>query len=210
MKTMIARVAVLGALLAAGGARAEGFDYRPSQSLFLLNYEVSSPLGSFSDRFVSDTSWRGLSFESRSMIHPAVSAGFGFAFNRFEQTYSNVSVATASGGVLSGPVYRYADQFALKALVHGYLLEGPLRPYLGLGIGGVWSYSHSQSADLASPDNGFDFILSPEAGLIFAMARGGASAGLNLAVRYNYTTADFGQVSNAQTLAVVVGIFGAY
>jgi len=211
MKTMIARVAVLGALLAAGGARADGYEtYRPSQSMYILNYEIAAPVGSFSDKFIKDTSWRGISFESRSMVHPSISAGIGFTFNRFEQTYGNVAVTNSSGGTLSGPVYRYADQFAVKGLVHGYFLQGPLRPYLGLGIGGVWSYSYSQSADLTTPDNGFSFILSPEVGLTYTVARGGSSVGFNAAFRYNYTTADFGKVTDAQTIGFVFGFFGAY
>jgi hypothetical protein len=211
MKTMIARAAVVGALLAASAADAQGYTtYRPNESMFIFNYEVSSAVGSFSDDFISDTSWRGFSFEGRSMVAPRLSVGLGFNYNRFKQTDSNLTTTTSTGGTLSGPVYRYADQLAVKGLVHGYLMEGPLRPYLGVGIGGVWSYSYSQLADLVSSDDGFDFIVSPEIGLMFTLARGASSLGLNAAFRYNYTTADFGDVDNAQSIAFVVGLFGAY
>lgn len=210
MKTMIARAAVIGALLAAGTADAQWETYKPRQSMMMFNYEMSTALGSFDDDFVSDTSWRGFSFELRSTVANRLSAGVGFTYNRFDQTYSNLSATTVGGGTLSGPVYRYADQLALKGLLHGYLMEGPLQPYAGVGIGGVWTYAYSQSADLARTDDGFDFIISPEVGLMFTAAKGASSVGLNAALRYNYTTADFHEVSDAQTLAVVVGIFGAY
>jgi hypothetical protein len=211
MKTMIARAAVIGALLAAGAADAQGYTtYRPNESMFIFNYEISSAVGSFSDDFVSDTSWRGFSFEGRSMVAPRLSVGLGFNFNRFEETFSNLTATIGNGGKISGPVYRYADQLAVKGLVHGYLLEGPLRPYLGVGIGGVWTYSYSQLADLVASDDGFEFIVSPEIGLMFTFARGASSVGLNAAFRYNYTTADFGNVDNASSIAFVIGLFGAY
>lgn len=211
MKTTIARAAVVGALLAAGSASAQGFEtYRPRQTMYILNYEVSTALGSFSDKFISETSWRGFSFEGRSMVKERLSIGLGFTYNRFEQTHSLLSTTTPNGGTLSGPVYRYADQLGFKALVHAYLLEGPLQPYVGVGIGGVWTYAYAQTTDLARADDGFDFIASPEVGLTFTAAHGASSIGLNFAVRYNYTTADFLSVNDAQSLAVVIGVFGGY
>lgn len=211
MKTMIARAVVIGALLAAGSAGAQGFEtYRPKKSMYILNYEISSTLGSFSDKFISSTSWRGFSFEGRSFVREKISVGLGFYFNRFEQTHSLLSLPVNNGGTLSGPVYRYADQLAFKGLLHYYLLDGPLQPYVGVGLGGVWTYAYAQSADLARADDGFDFIVSPEVGLTFTAAHGASSLGLNLAVRYNYTTASFFGVSDAQSLAVAIGIFGGY
>jgi hypothetical protein len=211
MTSNIARVAVAAALLAAGSAHAQGYaSYSPTQSIYLFNYEMSTALGSFSDDFVDEFSWRGFSFEGRSMVAPRISVGIGFNFNRYSQTFDNLSETTATGGTLSGPVYRYADQLAVKGLLHGYLMDGPIRPYLGAGVGGVWSYSYSQLADLARSDDGFDFIVSPEVGLLFTAAKGASSVGLNAAIRYNWSTADFLQVENAQSLNFVVGIFGAY
>lgn len=211
MKTMILRAAVVGALLAAGAAQAQGFEtYRPRQTMTMFNYEMSAALGSFKDDFVSDTSWRGFSFEARSMVAERISAGIGFTYNRFDQTYSNVTLDLDSGGTFSGPVYRYNDQLAIKGLLHYYLGQGPIQPYLGVGLGGVWSYAFAQTADLANSDDGFDFIASPEVGLTFTAARGASSVGLNVAFRYNYTTADFLRVNDAQSMALVVGLFGAY
>lgn len=212
MKTMIARVLVLAALLgAAGAARAQWYEtYRPHESMYLFNYEISTGVGSFNDNFISDTSYRGFGFEGRSMVRDRVSVGLGFDFNRYSQTDSLITQPTQTGGTISGPVYRYADQFALKGLVHTYFGEGALRPYAGVGIGGVWSYSYTQTGDLSRADDGFDFIVSPEVGLTWTAAKGASSAGLNLAVRYNWTTADFQQVTDAQSFAIIIGLFTAY
>jgi hypothetical protein len=209
---MIAGAAVVGALLAAGAAGAQDFaSYRPKQSMYVLNYEVSLPVGTFNDNFISNTSWRGIGFEGRSFVREKISVGIGFDFNRYNQTYSLVTVPVGNGGTLSGPVYRYADQFALKGLVHYYLLtQGVAQPYVGVGLGGVWTYSYGQTADLASTNNGFDFVASPEVGVSLTAAKGASTAGLNVAVRYNYTTADFAKVNDLQALQFIVGVYGAY
>ncbi len=209
MKTIL-RIAVIGALLAAGSARAQWYEtYKPRESLYLFNYEVSSAVGSFND-YINSTSWRGFGFEGRSMVRDNVSVGLGFDFNRYSQEYSMLSQTVGTGGTISGPVYRYADQFALKALFHAYLRPGAVRPYLGVGLGGVWSYSYGQTADLSRSDNGFDFVASPEVGVVLTAARGASSAGLNVAFRYNYTTADFNGVTDAQSWQVILGLFAGY
>ncbi len=212
MKNMIARMVVVGALLAvAGAADAQWYEtYRPRESIYIFNYEVSNAVGSFSDKFIDETSWRGFGFEGRSMVRDRLSVGLGFDFNRFSQTHSLITQPAGNGGTISGPVYRYADQFALKALFHMYFSSSALRPYAGVGIGGVWSYAYSQVADLGVSDDGFDFILSPEVGLTWTAAKGASSAGLNLAIRYNYTTADFQKVNDAQSFGVVLGLFTSY
>jgi hypothetical protein len=212
MRAIIVGAAVFGALLAAGGAGAQDFaSYRPKQSMYILNYEVSAPVGDFHDNFVSNTSWRGIGFEGRSFVKEKISVGLGFDFNRYDQTYSLITQTTGNGGTISGPVYRYADQFALKGLLHYYILDqGFAQPYVGVGLGGVWTYSYGQTADLAITDNGFDFIASPEVGVSLTAAKGASQVGLNVAFRYNYTTADFSKVNDAQNIQVVVGIFGAY
>jgi hypothetical protein len=212
MTTTIARAALLGALLTAGAAHAQDYStYRPKSSMVGFNYEIAIPVGSLSDDFVSDTSWKGFSFEYRSFFSPVFSAGFGFTYNRYDQTYSNLEVQLDRGGILSGPVYRYADQIALKGLAHYYLMQGAVRPYLGVGLGGVWSYAYAQTADLARSDDGFDFIAAPELGLTLQAAGSGAGGvGLNAAVRYNFTTASFLEVDNAQSVVFVIGLFGSY
>jgi len=52
--------------------------------------------------------------------------------------------------------------------------------------------------------------VSPEVGITFTAARGASSIGLNVAYRYNWTSSDFNGVTDAQSMALVVGLFGAY
>ena len=213
MRTAIVRIAIAAALLS-GGARAEEEawvstpDYRPDQTLFIVNWEIAGPVGAFND-YIDETSLRGTSIEFRSFVSKAVSLGLSFSWNRFDQTFDLVHVPVTNG-VASGPVYRYADFFGVRGLAHYYLTEGQLQPYLGVGVGGAWNYAYQQVADLANSQNNFNFIVDPEVGLLYWFAKGGTSAALNLAFRYTYTTATTGREENAQMLSGIVGLAFGY
>jgi len=209
MKTTILRALLAAACLAATApAQAQWSSYRPVKSLFLIGWGLAQPLGDLED-YQTGTSVAGMSLEFRSTVKPRISVGLAFDYNRFEHT-SFETVQKPGNAVLSGPAYRYADQFGIKVTFHGYLLDGPLRPYGGVGIGGDWSYAYVQSADLASTESGFHFLVTPEVGLIWQIVGGGTSVALNVAVRYNYSTASFQNVDNAQWLSEVIGITASY
>jgi hypothetical protein len=213
MKT-IARTAVLSALLLGGIARAQSDawvstgSYRPNQTQWILNWEIAEPIGDF-NKYISDTSFRGFSFEGRSFVKPNLSVGLSASFNRFQQTF-DMETMQVGNATVSGPVYRYADMFALRALGHFYLPHGNFKPYGGLGIGGSWDYAFQQVADLSKSQSNFDFIVSPEIGLLYTVASGGTSIGLNVAIRYTYTTATVGTFHDAQTFSGVIGVAWGY
>jgi hypothetical protein len=211
IKNTLRALAAVSTLLAATAAHAQMEGYRPLQSLYILNYEMSGPIGSFSDNYINNWSFRGMSFEGRSMVREKFSVGLGVNFNRYDQTYDMLVQSSPGGGTISGPVYRYADQFAIKALFHAYLMDkGRFLPYVGVGIGGVWTYAYGQTSNIALSDNGFDFIVSPEVGLALNLSQGASRAGLNLAFRYNYTTASFAKVNDLQSLTGALGLYFAY
>ena len=214
MKKTIALVAVVASLLLSGVAFAQDSSwvstgsFRPNQTLWGLNWEISKPVGDF-DKYISDVSLRGISFEGRSFVRPNLSLGVSFSWNRWEQTYNNTSYPITNG-TITGPVYKYADMFGIRALGHFYLGKGNLKPYLGVGIGGAWAYAYQQTANLTSSQSNFDFIVDPEVGLLYVIASGGTSVALNLAIRYTYTTATVGQYHDAQFASGIVGIYWGY
>ena len=210
------RVVVASFMLVGAVARAQygSEGLRQSQTIWALNWEVAGPIGDFKN-YVSDWSLRGFSLEGRYLVTKNISVGGSFSFNRWEQTYNQISVPiqlTGLNGIATGPVYRYADMFALRALVHYYLgqLGDRFQPYLGAGIGGVWDYSYQQIADLSYTQNNFNFIVSPEIGVIITLMTGSTSLGINFAFRYTYTTANPGRTSNAQTIGPIIGLAWYY
>lgn len=214
MRLSIIRIAVTAALLLSGSARAEDeswTSYRQPRTLFVVNWEISGPIGGFSN-YISDTSLRGASLEARSFLKENLSAGLSFSWNRFDQTFDNLQVPLPSGnGVASGPVFRYADQFGIRGIAHYYLGHSPmLKPYLGVGIGGAWNYAYQQIADLSASQSNFNFIVSPEIGTLIWLQHGNSSTALNLAFRYTYTTATAGREHDIQWLSGIVGLAFGY
>src|SRR5512139_1031055 len=209
MRTAIVRIAIAAALLSGtAGAQGAWTSYRPGQTLFIANWEISGPIGSFND-YVDDTSFRGGSFESRTFLSKNASIGASFSWNRFSQTYDNLQVDIPNG-MASGPVFRNASLFGIRGIAHYYLGQDVLRPYLGVGVGGVWNYSYQQISDLSTSQDNFNFIVDPEIGLLYWFARGGSSVALNVAFRYTYTTATTGRESDAQWLSGVIGVAFGY
>jgi outer membrane protein W len=206
-------------LLAAWPASAQYQDwtnYRPSSTLFTIGWQMAQPIGSLHE-YTPSASFRGFTMDWRSLVMKNVSLGLRFNWNRFNTTFDNLVQTTtttggSTGGTLSGPVFRYADQFALEGVAHYYfgMDSGMILPFIGVGLGGVWSSSYQQTADLANAQSGFYFIASPEIGLTITLAKGSTNAGLNLAVMYNFTTASFRNVSNAQSLAETVALSFGY
>ena len=201
---------LLGALPAS--AQYSGWtEYRPASTLFTLGYQIAQPIGSLHG-YIDSTSFRGVMFDWRSKVYKDVTVGLRFSWNRFSEEFSSVTQTTSSGGTLQGPLFRFMDQLPLEAIVHYYIDTGSelITPYVGFGIGGVWSNSYQQTADLGTSQNGFYFIVSPEVGAVIWFAKGATSVGLNLAVTYHFTTISFRNVSDAQSFAETIGIAFAY
>jgi hypothetical protein len=210
MNKTIARTLVVAACLAAPAARAQDWTtYRPDRSLFLLGWSLAQG-GSGLENYESGTSTYGMSMEFRSMVRQRFSVGLAFDSNRFDDTKSLETQVLPAGGTISGPTYRYAHEFAIKVTGHGYLMDGPLRPYVGVGLGGDWNYAYVQSADLASTKDNFNFIVTPEVGVTWMAVSGASSVGLNLSVRYNYSTAAVPGASDVQWWSEVIGIVASY
>jgi opacity protein-like surface antigen len=220
MKIHLVRAVLAVVLLCGATAEAQytprrsiqGFEQ--GETLFALNYEISAPIGDFKN-YLSNWSFRGFSGEGRYMATNRLSFGASFSWNRWEQTNTNANVAINSSGFsgsITGPLYRYADMFAVRALAHYYLMEGPIQPYLGVGIGGVWSYSYQQVVDLSNSKNEFNFIVDPEVGVLWEVMSGPTSLAVNLALRYTFTTAPLvNGGKNAQWLTLpVIGLAWSY
>ena len=105
MKKAFALIAIVASLLLSSVAFAQDSSwvstgsFRPNQTLWGLNWEISKPVGDF-DKYISDVSLRGISFEGRSFVRPNLSLGVSFSWNRWEQTFNNASYPITNGTVV--------------------------------------------------------------------------------------------------------------
>lgn len=216
MKTYLVRAVAVAVLLLAGSTAQAQYAYSrpsagftPGKTLVVANWEISAPLSDLKT-YTPDWSFRGFSMESRYMLANRLSLGGSLSINRFTTTDMN-GQADIKNGTITGPVFRYFDSFAIRALVHYYFMDGPIQPYVGAGIGGTWTYSYLQVVDLAATTNNFNFIVDPEIGVLWELMHGPTSLHLNLAIRYTYTTATMVKGSNAQWATLpVIGLAWSY
>ena len=223
MKTNLIRVVSAAILLFGAAARAqwktvsypEGL--RQGQTIWAFNWEVAGPIGDFKN-YISDWSLRGFSLEGGYLVAKEIAVGASFSYNRWEQTFHNITVplqstrstSTPIVGAATGTVYRFNDMFGLRANVHKYFGLGNIQPYIGFGIGGVWSYAYQQLVDLVASQDSFNFIVSPEIGALATLSSGSTSLAFNFAFRYTFTTASPGRTSNAQTIGPIMGLAWYY
>jgi hypothetical protein len=216
VKTNLKHLVVTSVLLFGSAARAQFSNapesFRQNQTLWGFNWEVAGPIGDFKN-YITNWSLRGFSLEGRYFVSNCLSVGLSFSFNRWEQTYNSITVPvqlSGVNGVITGPLYRYNDMFGLRATLHKYFGQGMIQPYIGFGIGGVWSYAYQQIVDLANSQDSFNFIISPEVGAIVTLLSGSTSLAANLAFRYTFTTASPGRTTNAQTIGPIIGLAWYY
>lgn len=154
-----------------------------------LNYNPAIPLGTTAD-FVDETSWRGFDLKYAYFISDQLALGFRTGWNIFRQASDGIVSETIinpdneSIVTISGSQFRYINSFPILATAdYHFGLEGSVRPYIGLGIGGFAIRQRLEMGLYLVEDNSFRFGLSPNAGLIIPM---GGMTSVHLASQYNY------------------------
>jgi hypothetical protein len=200
----LVRAAILALLAAAASpARAEGYldsPYRLTRFLS-LDWEPAAPMESLRD-YVDDVALRGGQFDVRFGVARHLSLGIATSWQWFAQNWSARTVQYQNAAV-TGTVYSRVQFITLRATLHWYLTDGPLQPFVGFGAGGVWYDTFQAVADVSETTSGFAFAGDPEVGVLWTVGPGLA---LQVLARYQYTTAKFANVENAQYLVIGIGV----
>jgi hypothetical protein len=202
--TRTLKPAAVAALLLAGGlARADGYLDNPYRltALVSIGWEIGVPVGSLRD-FASATSIRGGVFEARIGIVRHFSLGLSTTWNWFSKNSSQETLTFPNSNV-TGAVYQRVQFFTLRGTGHWYMTDGPLQPYLGLGLGVAWNNAYREVADVSISENGFNFAGDPQLGLLWTVAQGLA---LNVQARFQFTFTKFFDVKNAHWLGIDIGM----
>jgi len=172
------RYIVLGiSLLTVLNGTAQVVDYYST-----VNYGISVPLGDTKD-FISNTSFRGFSFEFGRFFTEEISVGFLFAWSVFNESFPR-DTYELEDLTLTGNLYRYINAFPLMASGRYYFSpDSKFRPYLGLASGAYVINKVSDFGVHRYENKNWHFGLAPEAGIIFGI---GTEAYLNLGARYNH------------------------
>jgi hypothetical protein len=147
-----------------------------------VNYAMAVPLGETGE-FISNTSFRGFSFEFGRFFTQEISLGFGFAWSVFNESFPR-DTYESEDITLTGNLYRYINAFPLLAIGrYHFSPDSKFRPYLGLASGAYVINKVSDFGLHRFEHKNWHFGLAPEAGLIIGI---GAEAYFNLGARYNH------------------------
>ncbi len=202
-KTLPLLLALAALVVAPSAARADGFldAWHPNQSFWAIGWEVSFPTTSFRSDWVNRPSFAGGQFEVRVGLMERLSVGVAMNYNWFDQNFSQVTV-TYPEYTITGPVYRRLGAFSARGTVHYYLTSTRLQPFVGVGVGGIWTATRIQTSDQQRYAYSSYFAVDPEAGLMLSTSD---SFAFQLLGRYQWTAASFYEVKNAQWVSVQIG-----
>jgi len=138
---------------------------KAQESLFSIQYSMGFGVGDLKD-FNESASFRGMSFDYRYMMQPAIGVGFETGYNLF---YDKMDYATYTQGTeaLSGIQYRYTHAVPVLAAFDYYLIpDTQFNPFIGLGIGTLYTNRDLDMGMYRWKTNVWQFALRPEIGVI--------------------------------------------
>jgi opacity protein-like surface antigen len=154
-------------------------------SFTAMHYDVSFGLGKTSE-FIGKPSFRGVGFDYRRMVNANIGVGISFGFHNFYEE-KDLATYTFDDGVtsLSGIQFRYLNAVPLH-LAADYYFGGEgegMRPFIGLGVGTLYSEHKTTMGIWSVTDDAWQFSLQPEAGILY-----GFDGGANLFIAGKFNT----------------------
>jgi hypothetical protein len=150
-------------------------------SSFAVQYDISFGTGDLGD-YISAPSFRGSSLQYRYSVTENLLIGMDVAWNVFyeKRDYDSYTSGTIT---LSGVQYRYQNEVPLLAAIdYRFMADKSFQPYIGLGIGTIYSERNTAMGIWTLETNPWQFALKPEAGFIYKFAYG---SGVKISFKYN-------------------------
>jgi hypothetical protein len=156
-----------------------------------VTYNMGLPVSDTKD-FTSAYSWRGMGLEFRKFNKENMSVGLSLGWNVFhEETNETIEIAEGRGSA-TGNQDRTINAFPLMV---GFQIyggqEGSARPYFGVSGPGFYIEQRLDIGVFSFQEDGWNWGLAPEVGLIVPVRGGDANMLLN--VRYNYAFEGYGR-----------------
>lgn len=132
-------------------------------------YSIGFGTGDIGD-FISNTSFRGISFDYRHHIDPNIAIGAHVGWNTFyaEEPYQTYTIDNES---LTGRQYRYSNNFSMLATgSYFFKPHETISPFAGLGVGTVYTRRNTDMNLYTVEQDAWNFALQPEAGVYFQTA----------------------------------------
>ena len=164
-----------------------------------IQYDMSFGTGDLGS-YISTGSFRGASAQYRYAVTDNVLLGIDAGWNVFyeKKDYDSYTSGTQT---LSGVQYRYQNQVPLLvAADFVFMPDKDFQPYIGLGIGTMYSERTTWMGVWGLEENPWQFALKPEAGLLYNMSTGTA-----LKVGFKYYTGMGGDLGTQGYFTISLG-----
>jgi outer membrane protein len=174
--------------------------FSQAENHFAINYDMSFGTGDLGE-YISAPSFRGASIQYRHAVAHNILLGADVAWNVFyeKRDYDSYTSGTQT---LSGVQYRFHNQVPLLVVVDYVITpDSDFQPYIGLGVGTMYSERNTWMGIWALEENPWQFALKPEAGLMYKFAYASA---FKLGVKYY--TGFGGDLGTMSYLTVSVGV----
>ncbi|MDL5048721.1 OmpW family outer membrane protein [Oscillatoria amoena NRMC-F 0135] len=173
-----------------------------AQTYFTSSYSIGMPAGDLSD-FISQASFRGFSLDYRKLVQPNIGVGFNIAWNVFYEEMSRATY-TLDNQSLTGKQYRYSNHFPMLVSTNYYLKPGEtLNPFVGLGIGTVYTRRNTDMNLYTLEQEAWNFALQPEVGFHYTV---NDATALTFMLKYYNGFKASSELTSAQSyLAICVG-----
>jgi outer membrane protein len=150
------------------------------QNHLSIQYDMSFAMGDMGS-YISAPSFRGASAQYRYAATHNILVGIDAAWNVFYERKDYDSY-TSGTQTLSGVQYRYQNQVPLLVSAdYVFTPDKDFQPYIGLGIGTMYSERTTQMGIWYLEENPWQFAVKPEVGMMYKVSNGSA---LKLGLKY--------------------------
>lgn len=151
-----------------------------SQSFTSFQYSMGFGTGDLGD-FIGAPSFRGFTIDYRGLIQPNIGVGVDVGWNVFYSEKAN-DVYTIENLSYSGKQYRYNNQLPILFAADYYMKpDEQINPFVGLGIGTMFSRRNTDMGQYTLQQDAWHFALRPEVGILYE-----ANPGLSFTVTGKY------------------------
>jgi opacity protein-like surface antigen len=169
-----------------------------------IQYDMSFGTGDLGS-YISTGSFRGVSAQYRYAVTDNILLGIDAGWNVFyeKKPYDTYTVGTQT---LSGIQYRYQNEVPLLAAIdYVFMPDKNFQPYIGLGIGTIYSERLTWMGIWYLEENPWQFALKPEAGMLYKV-----SSGTALKLGFKYYTGMGGELDTQGYFTISIGLAWAF
>ncbi len=205
MKKLAIVLSVLASVLITSGTFAQATNKWKLQ----LGYNISAPLGSFKNDFISNTSFRGGVGEISYTINPKVSVGLASGYQDYYQKYGR-GVYHTQGNELVSAVISNSMQIVPVLLKGTFSPMGNttslIKPYLSAGAGVNMVNYRQYLGEFPTSDASGAFAAQAGLGVLIPFNKNNTDTGFKLGGTYNYAAYNKNGISNLNSVGVNAGV----